>query len=124
MRNIKNQKGMTAIGWLLVLMLVAIFALVGLRLIPVYLDSFKVTSSLESLVNDSGAKGKSGVEVRKLLIKRLDINMVTDVHADDITISRKREGIEVEVAYEARRKLFGDLYLLLDYKKAVIIPRT
>lgn len=122
MREIKKQKGMTAIGWLLVLMLIAIFALVGLRLVPVYLDSFKVTSSLESLAND--AKGKSGVEVRKLLLKRLDINMVNDVSADDITISRKRGGIEVEVAYEARRKLFGNLYLLIDYQRAVFIPRT
>lgn len=113
---------MTAIGWLLVLALVVIFAIVALKLIPMYLDSFKVTSSLESLVNDPKAKGKTGREIRKLLMKRLDINMVDDVHGEDITISRSREGTKIQVSYEARRSLFGNLYMVLVYDESVVLP--
>jgi hypothetical protein len=122
MSKMRKQRGMTAIGWLLVLMLVVIFAIVGIKLIPMYLDSFKVTSSLESLANDSNAKGKSGREIRQLLMKRLDVNMVNDVSASDISISRSREGTVVEVSYEARRPLFGNLHMVLVYERSVVIP--
>jgi hypothetical protein len=123
MGNINKQKGMTAIGWLLVLLLVVVFAIVGIKLIPIYLDSFKVTSSLESLSNDSKAKGKSGLEIRKLLMKRLDVNMVSDVTASDVSVSRSREGIVVEVDYEARRALFGNLHMVLVYNHSVVIDQ-
>ena len=122
MSNMKKQKGMTAIGWMLVLALIAVFAIVGLKLIPLYIDSFKVTASLESLQEDPKVKGKSRLEIRKLLMKRLDVNMVNDVTAQDITISKNRNGIVVEVDYEARRQMFGSLHVVLVYNKSVEIP--
>ena len=123
MISMKKQRGMTAVGWILVLMLIVVFTIVGLKLIPMYLDTFKVTSSLESLVDDPKAKGRPAIEIRKLLLKRLDINMVTDVSAQDITISRTRSGITVEVDYEARRSLFGNLYMVIVYNESVEIPQ-
>ena len=123
MGNLKKQKGMTAIGWLLVLLLVVVFSIVAIKLIPMYLDSFKVTSSLESLSNDSKAKGKSGREIRQLLMKRLDVNMVSDVTASDVSVSRSREGIVVEIDYEARRSLFGNLHMVLVYNHSVVIAQ-
>ena len=122
MRNIQNQQGMTAIGWLLVLVLVLLFAIIFMKLVPVYIDGYKTYSSLESLEQDQNAHGKSPLEIRKLLMKRLDINMVTDVGAEDISFSRDRNGTKVEVDYEARRQLFGNMYIVIVFNKAVVIP--
>jgi hypothetical protein len=122
MRNTQNQRGMTAIGWLIVLVLVLFFAIVLMKLVPVYIDGYKVYSSLESLEADDSAHGKSPLELRKLLMKRLDINMVTDVGKDDISFSRDRNGTRVEVDYEARRQLFGNMYVVIVFNKAVVVP--
>ena len=122
MRNTQNQRGMTAIGWLIVLVLVLFFAIVLMKLVPVYIDGYKVYSSLESLEADDSAHGKSPLEIRKLLMKRLDINMVTDVGKDDISFSRDRNGTRVEVDYEARRQLFGNMYVVIVFNKAVVVP--
>lgn len=123
MRSMKKQKGMTAVGWLLVLVLIVVFTIVGLKLIPMYMDTYKVTASLESLVDDPKAKGRPAVEIRRLLMKRLDINMVSDVSAQDVSISRTRGGIIVEVDYEARRSLFGNLFMVVVYNESVEIPQ-
>ncbi len=123
MRKMKRQKGMTAIGWVLVLLLIMVFAIVGIRLFPMYMDSFNVSTSMESLTTDPQARGKSALQIRTLLMKRLDINMVKDVSTQDITISRNRNGITLAVEYEVRRPLFGDLYLLLAFNKSVEIPK-
>jgi len=122
MRNTKNQRGMTAIGWLLVLVLVLVFAIVFIKLVPVYIDGYKTYSSLASLEEDNSAHGKSPLEIRKMLMKRLDINMVTDVGKDDITFTRDRNGTKVEVDYEVRRQLFGNMYVVIVFNKSVVIP--
>ena len=121
MGKLHKQKGMTAIGWLLVLVIVLVVAIITIKLVPVYIDGFNVYSSLESLKNDPQAKGKPAFELRKLLMKRLDVNMVTDVTAQDISISRSRNGITVAIDYEAVRPMFGNLSVLIHFQKSVDI---
>ena len=123
MGSMKKQQGMTAVGWLFVLLIIAMFSIFALKLIPMYIDSFTVTSSLESLKTDPKARGKSGREIRQLLMRRLDINMVRDVTASDVSVTRSRDGVIVEIDYEAREPLFDDLYIVLSYNKSVVIPR-
>ena len=122
MQNTKNQRGMTAIGWLLVLVLVLVFAIILIKLVPVYLDGYKVYSSLASLEEDKTAHGKPPQELRKLFMKRLDINMVTDIDPQDVTFSRDKNGTRVEVDYEARRQLFGNMYVVIVFNKSVVVP--
>ena len=122
MHHCKSQKGMTAIGWLLVLSMVGIFAIVGIRLIPVYLDGYKIASSMESLASDSTLKGKSPAEIKRTLLKRLDINMIYDIKAEDINIARDQNGYSVEIDYEPRVPLFGNLYFVVVFDKTVIVP--
>ena len=122
MQMTKQQQGMTAIGWLLVLVLVLVFAIIIIKLVPVYLDGFKVYSAMSSLEKDPKAMGKPPKEIRKLLMRRLDIDMVTDVGKDDVYFTRDRSGTTVEVDYEVRRKLFGNMYVVVVFNKSVVIP--
>jgi len=122
MNNPRTQKGMTAIGWLLVIFIGAIFALVALKLIPVYIDLFKISDSMNSLVADTSAHNKSARELRTLLLKRLDINMIYDIKADDIGISRSTDGYSVEIDYEPQIHLAGNLYFIVKYDKIVEVP--
>ena len=121
MQTVKKQQGMTLIGWVLVFMLLAVIAIVALKLIPVYLDGYKVYQSMASLAEDDSARGKNPNELRKLLLRRLDINMVTDVTSDNITFTRQGGNVLVEVDYEARRQLFGNLYAVVVFNKSVEI---
>ena len=122
MQTPQKQKGMTAIGWLLVILLAIILGIVALKLMPVYLEGYKVYQSLASLEEDNNARGKGPAELRAMLAKRLDINMVNDVTVDDIIVSRGKTGYEVEVSYEARRQLFGNLYAVVVFSKTVEVP--
>ena len=122
MYNPKSQKGMTAIGWLLILMMVGVFALVGIKLIPVYLDGYKIASSMEALAADSSMHGKSPRELKTNLLKRLDINMVYDIKGEDIDVARDQNGFSVEIDYEPRVPLFGNLYFVVVFDKTVVVP--
>lgn len=123
MQTVKKQQGMTMIGWLLVIILFVCLALVAMRLIPVYLDGYKVSQSMESLSAESGIGSKSIAELRKMLMRRLDVNMVNDVTAEDVTFTRRGNVITIEIEYEARRKLFGNLYAVVVFSKTTEIQK-
>ncbi len=122
MKSIRQQMGMTAIGWIFVIALVVTIAIVLIKLVPVYMGGFSMYQTLDSLKTDNAAHGKSALELRKMLLKRLDVSMVKDVKSQDITFSRNKGNIIVEVDYEARRQLFGNLYAVVVFNKSVEIP--
>lgn len=122
MYSIRRQQGMTLIGWVLVLALIAFFTLLGLKIIPIYLDWYKVSSSVESLKNDREAYGKPPRQLREMLMKRLDINMVMDLPRDQIYISKVKNGYEVEVDYIVKEKIAGSISVLAEFNKSVVVP--
>ena len=58
-----REKGMTGIAIALILVLVAFFAMIILRLFPIYMEHFSVTSHLKTLSKDAGASKKTNSEI-------------------------------------------------------------
>ena len=86
-----RQDGMTYIGMLIMLVVIAFFAIVLIKVLPLYLEHFKVDSSLESLGKESkdDPMALSSMEIEKHLLNRLNINDVQHVTKDDIKITRE-----------------------------------
>ena len=103
-----HQKGMTAIGWLLVLGLIAFFTLITLRLIPAYLEFAKVSSVLESLQDEPGITRKSKTEIIKMITKRFDVNDVYDVDPKIVKVSKDKGVLKVSINYERREHMVGN----------------
>lgn len=118
-----KQKGMTAIGWLLTILIAGIFGFALLKLVPVYFDGWKIGSSMEALANDAAMRGKNPRELQRSLLKRLDINMIYAIKADDIGITRNGSGgYSVEIDYEPRVHFIGNLYFVPVFDKTVVVP--
>ncbi|MFP5505546.1 MAG: DUF4845 domain-containing protein, partial [Gammaproteobacteria bacterium] len=109
MQTLKSQQGMTAIGWLIVLGLIAFFVLLALRLTPGYLEFATVKSSLESLKNEPGITQKTPAEIRNMLGKRFDVNDVKSIGSKDVKIDSQGGRMRVWVDYEVRTKVIGNV---------------
>ncbi|WP_022947990.1 DUF4845 domain-containing protein [Methylohalobius crimeensis] len=117
--NPSRQSGMTLIGMLLLLGLIGFFALLTLKILPIYLEHFKVASSLESLKATPDLAKKSRREIRSLLVRRLDINMVENVGQENIHIS-KGEGVsKVEIDYAVEKPILGNLSVIVYFNDVV-----
>ncbi|NIR62127.1 MAG: DUF4845 domain-containing protein [Gammaproteobacteria bacterium] len=120
MRTItKDQRGMTAIGWAVVLALIAFFALIVLRLGPIYLEYFSVSSSVDSLADEPNITQMSPYKVRSLLLKRLHINEVDSVSEKDLHIEGGSGSLTVEVDYEVRTRLLGNVDGVVSFRKVL-----
>lgn len=119
MKGLHKQRGMTAIGWMLVLGLIAFFTLVTLRLLPMYMEYTKVVSVLESLQNEPGITRKSKAEIRKLIGRRFDVNDVRELDPKLASIVQKSGVLTVTMDYERRTSLFGNIDLVAKFNKEV-----
>ncbi|MEJ2142492.1 MAG: DUF4845 domain-containing protein [Gammaproteobacteria bacterium] len=113
---------MTAVGWVFVFLMIALITLVVLKLLPIYLDGFSVQSSLESLKKEHNLSKKSPHDIQRMILKRLDINMVDDVTKDDIYVTRDKSSMTIEVDYEVRENLAGNLDIVVSFDYSVEVP--
>jgi hypothetical protein len=118
MRSLTQQKGMTGIGWLIVLALIGFFVLLALRMIPAYLEYYKVVSTLESIEKESGFS--TPAEIRNLLERRFDISYVNTIMPKDVLIKSAGEYFSVQARYEAREHLFANVSVVMSFDKQVM----
>ena len=124
MKSIHHQRGMTPIGWILVLLLIAFFTLIALKLVPIYLDSFTIGSVISDMRKEPGIAAKTPREVIVLIQKRLDINMVDGVTADDFFVEKRGDTMTISAEYEIREKMLGNVDVIISFNKTVEVePR-
>ncbi|HEB78423.1 MAG TPA: DUF4845 domain-containing protein [Methylothermaceae bacterium] len=122
-RHPGRQSGMTLIGMVLVAFLIGFFTLLILKIGPIYLEHYKVITSLKSLEQMPELARKSRREVRSLLEKRLDINMVENVTRDDIQVLKEDGVVTVAVTYEVEKPLFGNLSVVAYFDDQIEVAR-
>lgn len=123
MQSLKSQQGMTAIGWIIVLGLIAFFVLLTLRLTPGYLEFFSVSNSLDSLQNEPGVTEKTPPEIRSMLEKRFQINDVKSITGKDVKIETKDGRLRVWVDYEVRVPVLANVDAVAKFKKDIEVVR-
>jgi len=118
----KRQAGITFIGWLVLLIPVAIVAYMAIRLVPVYLNHMKVTSAVKQAADESSGEAVvSPSAVRNSISRRLDIEGVSSPTMDQFRVARDGDEWVIEVSYEKVEPLFGDISLLVTFDKRVVI---
>lgn len=122
MRKWHHQRGMTAIGWLMMMGLIAFFTLITLRLVPIYLEYSKVVSVLESLANEPGIGAKSRASIVSLVTKRFNINDVRKVQPKLIKVSKDRGITRISIQYERREHLISNIDVVASFNKAIEVP--
>ena len=117
-----QQRGMTGISWLFTFALILMLVLGVIKLVPVYLEQFNVSSVLDSLATEPGIGDMSGGEVTTAIMKGLNINMVKSVTPDDIYISQRMNTRIIEIEYQVQRKLVGNIDVLISFNNRIEVP--
>jgi hypothetical protein len=116
MRN--RQRGVTFIGWLVLLTPLAIVGYAGVRLAPVYLNYMKVVRALSLVASD--AAGHDPTSIRSTIDKHFEIDMVDYPTSKDIKVTKGANGgYDVEASYDDEAPLFANVSLHVVFDKTV-----
>jgi hypothetical protein len=121
MHALKKQRGMTGIGWLIVLALIGFFVLLTLRMAPSYMEYYKIVSSLESLESEDAFS--SAQEIRNLLERRFDISYVDSITFRDVKIRSAGSHWLVTASYDSRKHIFGNVDVVMNFEKQVQVRK-
>jgi len=111
-----RQRGLTILGFMLVAAVVVVFAMVGFRVVPSYVEYFSVKKALEDTMRGGTADPNNPAAFRAELARRLQTSYVEDVKASDALLQRSGAQVTAELAWERRLHLFGNMYILLEFE--------
>lgn len=117
-----RQRGVTAIGWVILLIPFAIIIYAGIRLIPIYLNYMDVARSMSALTSELGTGGGANPQtIRQSLQNHFDVEGVNYPTVDQIHITRVGQSWQVEAAYYDQAPLFLNITLQVTFDKSVTV---
>ncbi|HEY5102275.1 MAG TPA: DUF4845 domain-containing protein [Steroidobacteraceae bacterium] len=117
-----KQRGVTVIGWLFLLVPVALVGYEGLRLAPLYLNYMKVVRSMDQIASELHSDEAASVtSIRNALEKHLNIQSVDYPDIKDFDIRRDGQTWVVQSSYEQSAPLFSNISMVVAFDKTVEI---
>lgn len=118
-----RQSGLTMISWLIVIAIGVFFVLIGIKMVPTYMENYSVKQVLASIEEDRSLRGESRSKIRELIKKRLRINGVYDMDEKAFTFTKGKDGLTVAARYEVRKPVAGNVFVVMVFDDAVVIPQ-
>ncbi|MCF6218881.1 MAG: DUF4845 domain-containing protein [Gammaproteobacteria bacterium] len=120
MRNMRREGGMSMMSLMLVLAVVVIFALVAIKVTPIYLENSQIVSAMKRLVQQSEQQEMNLKEVRKGLSSRFSIENIRVIDDRDVDIEIGPDGsVSLYLFYEDRTRLFGNIDLIISFEEEI-----
>lgn len=125
-RNIKRQDGVTLIGLVLILGVIAAFVLMGLRLFPLYNEKFRVLQIMKTVTSQSDAATMTQAQMQKVFYSNATIQSSTvfnrqTVVSENVKLEKGEGGGVplIHVTFELRNPLFDDFELVLNFDESM-----
>ena len=111
MKGRARQGGLSLLGWIVVLIVLAVFGTAAFRMVPAYMEYNTIKSA-----TDSKTALMSEREIRDALSKRFIINQVNAITANDLVVSKEGGRVSVAVDYEVREPLFYNVSVVMTFQ--------
>ena len=105
----RTQRGMTLVGFIIVLAVVGVFAYIAMKLVPMYSEYYAVKQALKGLQQEPGIANRDPAKIQDLFFRRLYISYAENVKPSNVKIERIDGGWTMSVDYEVRKPLMGNL---------------
>ena len=117
----RNNRGITLIGFAVVLCVAGFFAYLAMRLVPIYIEYFSVVKSMEQIKAEPGSAQKTIEQIRRDLTLKFNAQYVDESSVPPQAIQLKREsgGATLRIAYEKRVAFMYNIDLVATFDKSV-----
>lgn len=106
------EQGFTLSGFLFVIIVVALLAIVGMKVVPTVVEYAAIKKAIAS----AKSAGTTPREIQDSFEKQRTTAYIDSVTAKDLDIVKTDSGYEVSVAYQKKIELVGPASLVLDYE--------
>src|SRR3546814_10780692 len=101
-----RQRGLTWLGWLIVLSIVGVFGTMAVAMVPAYSDYGTIKATIGELMADSRTNLMSPDEIQDSLAKRFDINSINGINVSDLAITKTDGDLKIGLDYKVETHIF------------------
>jgi hypothetical protein len=106
---------MTFIGWVVVLALVISYVLIGVKVVPAYMEYFSVKKVLATMAKEPGFGGMNAKEIMDSFDRRATIDYISVITSKDLDITKVDGENVVSVEYSQKIPLVYNISVVLDF---------
>lgn len=110
-----QQRGVTFVGMIFIAGLIVFGAIMGIKLIPAYIEYATVTNHLRELARSPEARSGTPRDLIVAFSKRAQIDDIRSVTAEDVEVSKDGDRVVLTAAYSVKTRLFGNLSACIDF---------
>ena len=113
----KTQSGVSLFGLLAASVVLVAVALVGMKLVPSYLEFMAVKKVIKSVAEEKGGAA-TAAEIRRSFELRASVDAIESVKASDLEITKDSGGLVVATRYRKEIPLVANIGIYIDFSAA------
>jgi len=110
-----NQKGMSMLSMLVVVILVASGLMLSIQIVPMYINDLAIKKALESLQDEDNLYRIPKPRIRIMLARKLSADYARDFKNDEIIITKNKDTVVIEIVYESRVSAVANLDIVAKF---------
>ena len=112
-----RQQGLGLWGWIFVLGVIGSVAMITLQLVPIYLAELSIQRVVKATADDPINSNAPLATLRANMKTRWDVEGITTLSVNDITLEKYGAGRALVYDYEARAELFANISLVVHFSE-------
>ncbi len=112
---LNKQKGITFIGLVLVIAAVIFLAVIGMKVVPAYIEFFSIKKAIQHLADDGAFASMNKKDIETAFNKSADAGYITVIRGKDLTIEKGETGNVVKAEYQVVLPIVSNASILLDF---------
>lgn len=114
-KTINKQQGMTFIGLVLVIAAVIFLAIIGMKVVPAYIEFSSVKNAIKYVAKDAAFATMSKKEIVSAFDKSASTGYVTVIKGSDLVVVKEATGNVVTADYQVLLPIVANASILLDF---------
>ena len=114
-----KQRGITLIGFVLVLVVVGFFAYMGMVIGPAYSEYYGVVKAMKFVASEASPNETDFETLRKGLDRQFNVGYVESVEGKDAKLIRDKTGNVLSMNYEVRKPFLYNIDFVMKYAYSV-----
>jgi len=114
--GVRKQRGITLIGFIIVLVVAGFFAYMGMVLGPAYSEYYSVVKAMNSVAADATPNSTDIETIRRALDRQFNVGYVDSVVGKDAKLIRdKTTGNMINMTYEVRKPFIYNIDFVVKF---------
>src|SRR5687767_3631630 len=118
---VRRQQGMTLMSFVMVLVVAGFFALVVMKLFPMYSEYNNLKGVMDAVAANPSSASMTPGQMWSDLQRRFNIAYVESVKRENVKLTRTGRVSTMQIAYEVRKPLFGNLDVVAKFDRTVTL---